>query len=53
MSVGGVICLFVLFFVILSFLIPLPEWAVMVMIGALAIAYLFGGKALSWKPAGG
>jgi hypothetical protein len=49
MSVGGVICLFVLFFVLLSFVVPLPEWTTMVMIGALAVAYLFGGTPLSWR----
>lgn len=53
MTVGGVMCLFVLGAVLLSFLVPLPEWIEMALIGALAIAYLFGGKAISWKPQGG
>lgn len=52
MTVGGVICLFVLGAVLLSFVVPLPEWIVMVLIGALAVAYLFGGKVISWKPGG-
>lgn len=48
MSLGTLLCLIVLFGVILSFLIALPEWAPMVMLGLLALAYLTGGFIL-WR----
>lgn len=43
MSWGQLLALVVLFGIILSFVVPLPDWAIRVMIGLLAVALLMGG----------
>lgn len=43
MSLGFLLALIVLFGVLLSFVVPLPDWAAMVFIGLLALAFLTGG----------
>lgn len=46
MTFGTLLCLVVLFGVLLSFVVALPSWVEMVMIGMLAVAYLLGDAVL-------
>ena len=49
MSIGAIIALVVIVVVIIGFLIALPSWAVLALIGALAVAILLGGVVVPWR----
>lgn len=49
MSIGALISLLVLVIVVIGLLVALPGWAVLALIGALAVANLLSGVVVPWK----
>lgn len=51
MSLGMLIAIVVLLIAIVGLLVPLPGWAVLAMVGALAAAILLSGVVVPWRGA--
>ena len=49
MSLGALIAIVVLLIAIICLLVPLPGWAVLVMLASLAVAILVGGIIVPWR----